>query len=80
MNPSLIFLALERKNLTSLLIRSVNDRVVDVKMKMAVLVDVMRFPRRSGGRSVTAAANRTRVIFRRRRRGRLTVSLWSSWW
>jgi hypothetical protein len=37
-NPSLIFLALERRNLTSLLTRSVNDRVVDVKKKMAVFV------------------------------------------
>ncbi len=74
MNPSRIFLALDNRNLTSDLIRSVNDSVVDVRMKIAVLVDVMRFRSRRGGRSVAAAANRTRDILRRSCRGLCCVA------
>lgn len=42
-----------------------NARAVDVRANMAMLVLVMRCRRRRGGTSVTRAAKRMRVIFRR---------------
>lgn len=64
MNPSRMFFALFTTNLTSVLMRSVNANAVDVRMKIAVLVDVTRFRRMRGGRRVATAAKRMRVTFR----------------
>jgi len=70
MSPSRILFALSRRYLTSVRMRSANDRAVDVSKNIAIFVLVMRLWRsKSGGRSVANAANRILVTFRRRLMG-----------